>query len=38
MQSKLRGLMAIAFAALFVCFTVTAAEADKIRIFAGSSP
>src|SRR5262245_26336680 len=38
MHPKLRGLMWIACALLLAGLTGTAAQADKIRIFAGSSP
>jgi NitT/TauT family transport system substrate-binding protein len=38
MYLQLRGLLSTAVAALVVCLSVAAAQAEKIRIFAGSSP
>jgi ABC-type nitrate/sulfonate/bicarbonate transport system substrate-binding protein len=38
MYLQLRGLLSTAFAALVVSLSVTTAQAEKIRIFAGSSP
>lgn len=38
MSLQLRGLLSVAFAVLLVGLAVTAARAEKIRIFAGSSP
>jgi ABC-type nitrate/sulfonate/bicarbonate transport system substrate-binding protein len=38
MYLQFRGLLSTAVAALVVCLSVAAAQAEKIRIFAGSSP